>query len=520
MKSYTDIEQSKKLAEVLPIESADMFYSAGNETQPIFRLHSYGHIMSDKDFPCWSLAALLDILPKKYYPIKDHETDLILGKPKDKWCALYWDTTGMKDGEQTLAGNPVDACYKMILKLHELKKDDEDIMENNKKNNYCCEVNDEALEQQLQIWFDKGKCSGRDEVIFHPEKFGLQKQGEQNPNPYSGTSFEYNGHTWGMCARDNGVEILVDGKIKDRVFLNDDISKELFIKALERVEEQNNKGYTLTDCDKNSWWEDFKAYSYIKQKSYINDELFDHKYTQNFVEKQNQTYMIQWKGNNLKEVIEFTGKDKNFDKWFKSFEEYEKYVYDHNNIFKMFTEDGSHYEVPVGAWIIKTPDGCNVAPKAIFVQNSSWNEEDEFILKDAITAVDLMLTPEFQESNPNLYKSFEVAKRWLKYIKERVQPQNTITDKELAQAKKDAYNDALDKIEYHSGEPTFDDGWSAAIWYLKKKNVQPQNTWKPSEEQMDALYTYIYNPQYFSSQDPRIELVESVYQDLKKLREE
>jgi hypothetical protein len=48
-----------------------------------------------KALPCWSLAALLSVLPKKYYPIKDHETNLILGKPKDKWCVLYWDTTGM-----------------------------------------------------------------------------------------------------------------------------------------------------------------------------------------------------------------------------------------------------------------------------------------------------------------------------------------------------------------------------------------------------------------------------------------
>lgn len=37
----------------------------------------------------------------------------------------------------------------------------------------------------------------------------LEKQGEK-ANPYSGISFEYNGHTWGMCARDNGVDILFD----------------------------------------------------------------------------------------------------------------------------------------------------------------------------------------------------------------------------------------------------------------------------------------------------------------------
>lgn len=39
----------------------------------------------------------------------------------------------------------------------------------------------------------------------------LEKQCK--PNPYSGASFDYNGNTWGMCARDNGVDILFNGKI-------------------------------------------------------------------------------------------------------------------------------------------------------------------------------------------------------------------------------------------------------------------------------------------------------------------
>ena len=129
MKAYTDIEQSKKLAEILPKESADMKWYFWKSEIDVPKTPTFGYSKtaaeSYKDteavyFPCWSLAALLDVLPKKYYPVKDHETDLILGKPKDKWCVLYWDTTGMQDGEQTLADNPVDAAYKMILKLHEL----------------------------------------------------------------------------------------------------------------------------------------------------------------------------------------------------------------------------------------------------------------------------------------------------------------------------------------------------------------------------------------------------------------
>jgi hypothetical protein len=117
-KLCTTIEQSKKLTELgLSRETSDMYYWCGES----IRFGGCKAQDKDCDIPCWSLAALLNVLPKKYYPIKDHETVLILGKPKDKWCVLYWDTTGMQHGEETLGDNPVDACYKMILRLK--KKD-------------------------------------------------------------------------------------------------------------------------------------------------------------------------------------------------------------------------------------------------------------------------------------------------------------------------------------------------------------------------------------------------------------
>ena len=77
--------------------------------------------------------------------------------------------------------------------------------------------------------------------------------------------------------------------------------------------------------------------------------------------------MIQWTGQNLREVVSFTGKSPKFDEYFKSWEEFEQYVHAHNDIFKLFCEDGSHFEVPVGAWIVKTPDGYNVPSVARFV---------------------------------------------------------------------------------------------------------------------------------------------------------
>ena len=97
------------------------------------------------------------------------------------------------------------------------------------------------------------------------------------------------------------------------------------------------------------------------------------------LQQEQQDNIIQWTGNNLKEVIDFTGKSPRFGEWFKSWEEYENYVHSHNDILKLFCEDGSHYEVPIGAWIVKTPDGYNVPSVAKYVQQ----EQQECIEKTA-----------------------------------------------------------------------------------------------------------------------------------------
>lgn len=99
--------------------------------------------------------------------------------------------------------------------------------------------------------------------------------------------------------------------------------------------------------------------------------------------------IIQWKGNNLKEVLAFTGKAKGFNNWFASFEDYKSYVSSHNNIFKLFNEDGSHYEIPVGSWIVRTPDGHNIPSKFSFVPSKKrLRTEYEKGREDAINWID------------------------------------------------------------------------------------------------------------------------------------
>ena len=70
--------------------------------------------------------------------------------------------------------------------------------------------NVDSYRKDMDEFYKKGYNAGREAE----KQYWLEKQGEQKQNPYSGTSFEYNGHTFRMCAIDNGVEILMDGELK------------------------------------------------------------------------------------------------------------------------------------------------------------------------------------------------------------------------------------------------------------------------------------------------------------------
>lgn len=129
MKSYTDISQSKTLSKILPPESADMYYKyslpksdkiihtpeIGN---PIDSLKWYNEgytfrgkrepiTLSEYCIPCWSLAALLYVLPKGHSLGKRTNGKYYVCMTRVKHDVIEYD-------------NPVDACVDMIEKLHKL----------------------------------------------------------------------------------------------------------------------------------------------------------------------------------------------------------------------------------------------------------------------------------------------------------------------------------------------------------------------------------------------------------------
>lgn len=108
MKSYTDIKQSEKLAKILPIESADMYFWHGYER--LVRLDNFKRYDDEYDIPCWSLSSLLDILKDN---IKIEKTGL---DQSDMFTySIIGDGYDYKTHEHK---ELIDACYEMIVKLH------------------------------------------------------------------------------------------------------------------------------------------------------------------------------------------------------------------------------------------------------------------------------------------------------------------------------------------------------------------------------------------------------------------
>jgi len=121
MKAYTDIEQSKRLADILPIESADMAwcnnsirgvnytdeYSANlytvKEMQECFDKALNGWDKYWKLIPCWSLSALLAQMPC-----------VELVSSNDGHYRAFW-----HDRFSEWHTNAVDACVELITRKEE-----------------------------------------------------------------------------------------------------------------------------------------------------------------------------------------------------------------------------------------------------------------------------------------------------------------------------------------------------------------------------------------------------------------
>ena len=133
VRGYTILEQSQKLAEILPIESADLIYimyrngekprNGDANLSTVYESNEHKWYWIDirdeswdmrigEDIPCWSFTALLSVLPRVDIEKETRSDDAYDYRVKayigDGYVGDWFD-------------NPIDACYDMIIELHEDK---------------------------------------------------------------------------------------------------------------------------------------------------------------------------------------------------------------------------------------------------------------------------------------------------------------------------------------------------------------------------------------------------------------
>ena len=103
-KIATDLEQSKELAKILPVGSADMTYFLDSESlYPFPPREASPHLAH---IPSWSLSALLDVLSDYTLQTNIDGTVFVICESKEPIISDSYNY-------------PVDACVDMILKLKE-----------------------------------------------------------------------------------------------------------------------------------------------------------------------------------------------------------------------------------------------------------------------------------------------------------------------------------------------------------------------------------------------------------------
>ena len=133
LKSYTDLVQSRALTKILPHNTADHIYERFTITKakdvPKETLYKHnGNIpfqcCSGIGIPCWSLSALLSVLP--FDLIVDNKRYVFsmckgFNKNGETYAIKYsiFNTTFYLHLTD-FYNNPIDACVEMIVKLNEL----------------------------------------------------------------------------------------------------------------------------------------------------------------------------------------------------------------------------------------------------------------------------------------------------------------------------------------------------------------------------------------------------------------
>jgi len=121
IKSYTDLQQSKKLAEILPLESADMKWYFWKSEIDAPKLPTFGYSKDAAEnyksteaiyLPCWSLTALMNFIESL------GKVEINFNCSSNKyWVNVHFESIGSFCQDHELYDSKIDALIAIIKKL-------------------------------------------------------------------------------------------------------------------------------------------------------------------------------------------------------------------------------------------------------------------------------------------------------------------------------------------------------------------------------------------------------------------
>lgn len=369
----------------------------------------------------------------------------------------------------------------------------------------------------------------------------LEKQGEQKPNPYTGTSFEYNGHIWDMCARDNGIEILFDGELKAFLSLEKSfiypIHPQPYLapkSALEAI-----KGEKVDNANKVE--QKFKVGDYIISNN--NSEIIYRITGTGITELGNPDYVCEHVGREK----EYNGRiytmrqdkvDANFRLWTIQDAKdgdiiYAKSKFGNDSYIRIFSKLENEecwayckvYSGDLKSWEFDNSKGfllldrsnfypatkkqCDLLFQKMIDAGYEWDAE-----KKELRKIERDLT-EFENTLADVCRGWigeELG--WKDYIIKNSFPLLELAKKQFDKYEQKSAWSKEDEYMIKNICNAFEKDSSQYIWL---KSLRLQNRWKPSDAQMDSIACAVRKMKESACYDS--ELV-SLHQDLKKLKEE
>lgn len=114
--TYTTLEQSKALIHLgLDEKTADLTITS-NAITPYIHIKGLGR--DDKEYPCWSAEALLEILPDEVYIDEEEDTGYLTILKEDDTYNVYYESRERTDEElvftQSIGTDLADVLFKIV----------------------------------------------------------------------------------------------------------------------------------------------------------------------------------------------------------------------------------------------------------------------------------------------------------------------------------------------------------------------------------------------------------------------